>query len=476
MSATQPRGVVTAARAEAAAAGASILRAGGNAADAAIATAFALAVTDPANCGIGGYGGFAVVSEANGNTTQINFNTHVPVAFNEASMSSASRRGAFLYGAASVSPPAVVPGLKCLHETSGSLDWAELVSPAVALADKGFVVGPDLAAAISWAFRSERYLSPALRDLLGGAGQPLRADDRLVQRDLAETLRAIAADGPQALLTGPCADKILSSLGQMGALSADEFGAINPSVRWAERVTFYGSDVFGGDCDETGFGVVRDVLEDETFRWPRTRDRRFATAMSERLHGAWRRRDARFHDLSVPAKASVQHTTHLCAADASGLIVSLTFTHGPLWFGSAILAPETGVTLNCGANLFVEEHKTGQRRSQTNVCPIIIRRGDGSCIAFGTPGGRKIPAMAVALAVDVLVRGDSVEAALAHPRISVGFDGTPEVEDPLAQEVAGSRVIARDDFYGPASAIEGSSDATLRGYTDPRFAGAVATA
>lgn len=471
MSHSRPLGVVTAARVEAAAAGVSILKAGGNAADAAVATAFALAVTDPANCGIGGYGGFAVVSSSEGDATQIAFNTHVPAGFDEARVSSAPRRGPFLYSGPSVAPPAVVAGLRRLHETAGSLDWALLIEPAVALAADGFEVGPDLAAAIAWAFRSKGYLSPPLRALLSADGRMIGARDKLVQSELAATLRSIASPGADAFPDSVATDAIVNALDATGgSLAGRDIHSAAGYARPAETIAFHGAALFGCNDDETGFGVVRDVLADSV--WPRGRGRPFIDAMTNRLHGAWRKRDSRFRDLSRQAKAAVQHTTHLCAADRDGLIVSMTFTHGPLWFGSGVMAAGTGIILNCGANLFVEEIDSGRCRSQTNVCPTILRRADGSRIAYGTPGGRKIPAMAAALAIDVLVQGDSVETALANPRISVGLDGTPELEAPLDRIVPACRSIARDDFYGPASAIEWSAEHDLHGHTDPRFSGA----
>lgn len=471
MTPSRPLGVVTAARAEAAAAGVSILKAGGNAADAAVATAFALAVTDPANCGIGGYGGFAVVSKSDGRATQIAFNTHVPAAFDANRLSSAPRRGPFLHSGASVSPPAVVAGLKRLHSEEGSSDWPALVAPAIALADDGFVVGPDLAAAIAWAFRSEPYLSLPLRALLSTDGRAIDARDRLQQRDLATTLRAIADTGADALRNGATVNAILTALdGAGGTLTPGDFHAVDAHALTADTIAFRDAILSGCDDDETGFGVVRDVLSNDA--WPHDRGAPFVDAMTARLDGAWRRRDGRFRDLSMPARAAIQHTTHLCAADRDGLVVSMTFTHGPLWFGSGVMAPGTGIILNCGANLFVEEIATGRRLSQTNVCPMILRSANGSRVAFGTPGGRKIPAMAAALAVDLVVRGDDVETALANPRVSVGLDGTAELEAPLDRVFPGSRSIARNDFYGPASAISWSSEGDLRGHTDPRFSGA----
>ena len=469
-------GVVTAARAEAAAAGASILRNGGNAADAAVATAFALCVTDPANCGIGGYGGFAIIDGPQA-CAQVNFNTRVPRAFEITALANASRRGPFLFGGVSVAPPAVVEGLAHLHRAFGRTEWAQVMAPAIALAEDGFEVGPDLARAIAWAFSGSREFGQGLRPLLSAGGQPLAARDRLRQSDLAATLREIALHGAEALRHGFLADAIVHGLkADERTFDFDDLQSLTSSQSLPTKVTFADATILSGDADETAFSIVADIVNDtNASEWRRERDEHFAERVASHLNDAWARRDRRFRSLTDVQPSTVQHTTHLCAADADGTIVSLTFTQGPLWFGSGVVAKGTGMILNCGVNLFAEDRVTTQRIAQTNMTPIILGWRNGRRMAFGTPGGRKIPATALAFAVDVVARGDDVATALRNPRVSVTASGQCEAESPLDGKIASCRTIKVEEFYGPASAIELLGDGSARGHTDPRFSGAVAT-
>jgi gamma-glutamyltranspeptidase len=127
-----PAGIVTAAKASAAQAGARVLAGGGNAADAAVASAFALTVADPANCGIGGYGGYALIDR--GDTScplQVEFNTAAPAALEAGMLEQAPYRDSFIYGGMSVSRPSVVAGLKRIHDRFGAPGCSLQLSPAL---------------------------------------------------------------------------------------------------------------------------------------------------------------------------------------------------------------------------------------------------------------------------------------------------------------------------------------------------------
>ena len=156
-------------------------------------------------------------------------------------------------------------------------------------------------------------------------------------------------------------------------------------------------------------------------------------------------------------------------------MVSLTFTHGPLWFGSGVLVPGTGILLNCGANLLVRDTTTRRRFAQTNLSPVIARGADRSWFALGTPGGHRIPAVVMTALIDVATTGASIEDAISRPRLAVKTGGGLEVEAGLEAFAPGAGAMKPADFYGPASGIAAPASGGLIGAQDPRFSGAVAT-
>ena len=224
-----PRGGVVAAHELAARAGAQILESGGNAADAAAGVAAVLGVVDPANCGIGGYGGLAVVmDDARGGAMQVDFNAVVPGGF--AAMPTSDASGAL------VSPPAVVSGLCALQARFGRLGAADVWAPAIRIAREGFPVGPDLAAAFRWAVGKHRGLNGAFRSAFLPDGEPPREGQLLRQARLAETLEQVAAHGNGALASGAIAESICATVREAGGcLVPADLAGLDARVAPADR-------------------------------------------------------------------------------------------------------------------------------------------------------------------------------------------------------------------------------------------------
>ncbi|MGI3776428.1 MAG: gamma-glutamyltransferase [Janthinobacterium lividum] len=215
-----------------AAVGAAILRQGGNAVDAAVAMGFAEAVVDPC-CGNLGGGGFMVLHLADGRDRFLNFRERAPAAATRTMFLDAKGRavrGASLVGWAAAGVPGTVLGLDTALREYGRLSRREAMAPAIALARDGFVLtqaDTDILAVRTARFRSEPALA---RIFLRPDGAPLEPGDRLVQPDLARTLEAIAARGPDAFYRGAVADAV-------GAASAAGGGAMTASDLAAYRVT-----------------------------------------------------------------------------------------------------------------------------------------------------------------------------------------------------------------------------------------------
>ena len=222
---TAAHGMVVAQEAMAARIGADILQKGGNAVDAAVAVGFALAVTYPRAGNIGG-GGFMVIHRAgaaNGGDTTIDYRETAPAAINEKSFLDAqgnadpqkSRDSALAIGV-----PGTVAGLALAEEKygSGRFTLADLMQPAIALARDGFPVADDTADSLPRDRpRLLRWPSSA-QIFLKADGAPLAPGDRLLQPDLANTLEAIAKDGPRAFYQGPIAQKLAAAVQAAGGV------------------------------------------------------------------------------------------------------------------------------------------------------------------------------------------------------------------------------------------------------------------
>ena len=202
-------------------AGAGVLARGGNAVDAAVATAFALAVTHPSAGNIGG-GGFMIVRAPDGRTAAFDYRERAPLASTKTMYVGTQGqidRGLTAAGYLAPGVPGTVRGLALAHKRFGRLPWKAVVSPAVALARDGFAVSESLARGLNSLVRTATDRFPATIDAYGkpGGGE-WAAGDRLVLPDLARTLGAIADEGPDVFYTGWIADRIADDMKANGGL------------------------------------------------------------------------------------------------------------------------------------------------------------------------------------------------------------------------------------------------------------------
>jgi gamma-glutamyltranspeptidase/glutathione hydrolase len=213
-------GMVVSAQHAASEAGLAILKAGGNAVDAAVAVGYALAVVDPC-CGNIGGGGFMLIRRPDGTTTFVNFRETAPAAATpDMYLDPAGNpvREASLHGYRAVAVPGTVKGLDLALSRYGRLTREAVMAPAITLARDGFVLGAPDAAIIA---RSATYLAAdpeAARIFLHPDGTPLKAGDRLIQADLAATLGRIVEQGPDGFYRGPVAAAIANAMAAHGSL------------------------------------------------------------------------------------------------------------------------------------------------------------------------------------------------------------------------------------------------------------------
>lgn len=285
------RHVVVAQEAEAADVGREVLRRGGTAVDAAVATAFALAVTHPAAGNLGG-GGFLVAYDSGRRKVQtFDFRETAPRASTPTMYLGPDGRLVKHHraGARAAGVPGTVRGLAAAHAALGSLPWSDLVRPAVRLASEGFVVSEELAGSLNAQLFPRRRdrgpettSNPALRarrdDLWADEdhladfpesvaafrkpdGSPWKAGDRLVQRDLAATLDRIATHGPDEFYTGKTADLIAAyNASHGGLIGKDDLARYRAKSRPPVHTTFRGFDIYGMGPPASGGTVLTEIL------------------------------------------------------------------------------------------------------------------------------------------------------------------------------------------------------------------------
>jgi gamma-glutamyltranspeptidase/glutathione hydrolase len=240
-------GLVVCTSAPACDAGATVLERGGTAVDAAVATAFALAVTHPSAGNIGG-GGFMVVRQPSGDVTAFDFRETAPLKATKTMYLGADHkidRGLTNAGYLAPGVPGSVRGLEAAHRKFGKLPWKDVVMPGVDLAEQGFLLSPALAQSLNAELSRAMAKFPASVAAYGrpGGGE-WKAGDRLVLPDLGRTLRAIATDGADVFYKGWIADRIADDMAANGGLiTKADLARYEAKVRTPIRGTYRGYEI-----------------------------------------------------------------------------------------------------------------------------------------------------------------------------------------------------------------------------------------
>ncbi len=391
-----PRGMVVSSQVDASRAGLAMLERGGNAIDAAVATAFALAVTQPMSTGIGG-GAFALIRLATGEVIALDCRETAPAAATrDMFVQPGVEKGASLYGPLAVATPGLVAGLAELQARYGSLPLAEVLEPAIRLAREGFAIGPYHAQ------RLEQVRAMGLPDEFPETGriqfppdgEPIRPGWPLVQRDLADTLASIAVQGPAIFYRGAIAERIAAEMQQRGGLlSREDLASYTPkwrkpilgSYRDLEVLSFpppssggvallemlnvlEGFDLAAlgsgssasihriAEAMKLAFADRNSLLGDADFvpvpvdeltskAYAQRQRARINPPFWERSLFSWGRGESAITVEGPGLPLEDSGTTHLSTADAAGNAVSLTETINTP-FGSGLTVPGTGVLLN----------------------------------------------------------------------------------------------------------------------------------
>lgn len=529
------RGMVVSAAPEASSAGAEVLAAGGNAMDAAIATALALAVVYPQAGNLAG-GGFLVARSPDGTVQALDFRETAPARSTRDMFLGSDGRPvpkASTATSLAVATPGSVRGYAEAHRRLGRLPWARVVAPAERLAREGFLVPAGFSADLA---ESRELLTrwEETRRLFFPDGKPLAAGALLRQPDLAATLARVGNEGPEAFHRGDVAARIVSFVkAHGGVLSEEDLSGYSPVWRVPDEIRFGRLVVHTMPLPSSAGQVLRSVLAQlEAARGPGgglDADSYHLLLEAERRAFADRNRWLGDGDCTVvplgvileparlaalgasidPARATpsasvgaflprdageAEETTHLSVATPDGAAVSLTTTLNGS-FGNGAIVPGLGVLLNNEMDDFaiapgvpnlyglvqgsVNEVRPGAR-PLSSMSPAIVEENGRPLLVVGSPGGSTIPTTVL----QVLLRatgGESLGAAVAAPRLH--HQHTPDVvfvEKAGASEALRESLRARGHFLkerepiGQVHAIVFSRDGQLTGAADPRGHGAPA--
>jgi gamma-glutamyltranspeptidase / glutathione hydrolase len=462
---TSGGGIVVSQNRAASEVGARVLKAGGHAADAAVATALALGVVEPWMSGIGGVGAALVRDAKSGKATAFDFGGRSPKGLKPGDFKLKPGADGDLFGwpvvdgnintvgAKAVVAPTEPAGLALLHKTFGRQRWGDLVMPAVALARDGLAVDWHTTLVIATAFADlAKDKGAAARFLPGGAPPvPAAATDpnpakRLAMATLADTLQVLADKGAAALYEGRLAKSMADDVRAMGGyLTEADLAAVAPrivaplEIAYRDRIIHVLPELNGGPTLDMAF---RHLSKHRPAPGAKP-DAAAFLAYAHALRHAWAWRFEHMGDAGE--RTAPTSTTHMTVVDREGNIVTLTQTLLSL-FGSRIVLPGTGILMNNGINWF--DPRPGgpnaiaaDRRVLANYVPAIMT-GNGRAIGVGGCGGRKIiPAVFQLLALSADY-GLDLDAVFHAPRIDVSGIDRIAVDRRLDQ--ATIEALARD--------------------------------
>ena len=382
---------VVSANPEASKVGLEILKKGGSAADAAVATAFALSVVEPHNSGLGG-GGFLLYFDAEKKRfTFIDYREAAPAKATKEMYESDPQL--LERGILSVAVPGFVLGMETIHKRWKKLSWSDVIGPAIALAEKGVPVGGSLQEKIDSQREILKQDSEAKRIFLTTSGL---LEQRIDLSDLAGTLKTIQTEGARVFYQGALAKKITSFVRKRGGLISMKDLA-NYRVYWRRPHEFeYNQYRIVSAPPPSSGGAGLDLLFKKTIINNLEKYAPLSPAAYEvLLQGLKDYFDYRDVALGDTPTNILAHTTHLCVIDAEGNMAAMTNTlNYP--FGSGLVVPGTGILLNNEMNDFSLRKVTansvgGGRRPLSSMAPTIVMKGKSPKLVIGTPGGTSIP-------------------------------------------------------------------------------------
>ena len=465
-------GMVSSASMLASEVGASTLQAGGNAVDAAIATAFALAVTWPSAGNIGG-GGFLVYHGDDGMATTFDFREKAPMAATERmylGLDGKVVNNSNHFGPLAVGVPGTVAGLYLAHQRLGSMAWSDLVQPAVELARNGIPITYSLQTGFERSASRLRQYPASARKFFKADGSFYRLGETWVQPDLARTLELIRDHGADGFYRGENAERFAGFMADIGGLITEEdLAAYEAKEREPIRGSYRGYDIVSMPPPSSGgVGMVQmlNILEGFDLAAMGHNSADYLHVLTETMRRAYSDRaehlgDPDFNeampldrlldkDYASELRASIdmtqksesspelfaqvyesEETTHFSVVDKDGNMVSLTYTL-EFGYGSAITVAGGGYLLNNELGDFnavpgvtdlrgqigtAPNLVAAEKRPLSSMTPTIVARDGKPLFAVGSPGGKTIINTTMQVILNVIDHGFNIAEAIEAGRI-----------------------------------------------------------
>ncbi|WP_119067628.1 gamma-glutamyltransferase family protein [Rubrobacter indicoceani] len=499
----------------AAEAAAEVYRAGGNAADAAVAAAAAVSVTEPLMSSIGG-GGFALVRTPSGDPELIDYFDVMPGKDMPESLIGAGGRpqtiriklGAgvdSIIGGPSVAVPGSVKGWEMLLERHGRLSLKEVLKPAARLARDGFLLCKNSADYFLVADEALSLTGETRRNFFKSTSEGERVyheNEEMRFPDLADTFDAVGEGGSELFYRGDLSRRITAYIQEMGGLVSErDMAEYQPTIR-EPLVVEYGSGLMFTNAPPSAGGATLaqmlkvvsdydlDSLSPEEYGKIVGGAMRYALRDREVEYGDEERNLEVARRLTTEEYARAQrrkifgssHTSHLSCVDSDGLAVAITASMG---YGSGLVVPGTGIPL--GNTLGEPElnprgfHalKPGEKLI-SSMSPTVVSSEKGGLICLGSPGATRIPSAILQAIINVIDFGMPLESAVLFPRIHSEF--RPGGKTLFAYE-AGARKSELDGFdqvlnyegpnmyFGGVNAVRLTPEGTFEAAADPRRSG-----
>ena len=495
---------------------------GGNAFDAAIATAIATTVVDPKDSTIGGQGFATIYVAKEKRVRALNFYGTAP----EAATIEALKDKPYKTGYLSTPVPSNLKGYEALHKAYGKLPWAEVLRPAIELAEDGFIADEEFVWLLD--VLKDRLDFPSTRSVFFPGGRAPLPGELFKQPDLARTLKRVAVEGANVFYKGDIALKIADFYGKNGGILSYKDLA-NYEAAWFEpiKTNYRGYDVYTQPPNSSGIAVLMqlNILEGYDLKTLGQNSAEYLHLIGEvqRIAIADRNRYvADVNSMSVPfaqllskdfaaerrrliipgktmpavtppkseSPPDKSNTTHLTVVDGEGNMVSMTQTLGS-WYGSGVVAADTGVLFsNQLRHLHTEADSPSKlapgRRPRSNQSPLIVLKDGEPVLALGTPGNDGIWQRLVQALANIIDFGMDIQQAVSAPRmIYGGFQETGtaippefEIEDRIPESTRAA-LIARGYKLSVIPSDEGSLNGVWRdrktgiliGGADPRRLG-----
>lgn len=489
------RGMVSSAHDLASKAGVEIMKKGGNAIDAAVATALALNVVEPNNIGIGG-GGFMLVRFAKtGEVIFLDYREKAPAASTKDMFASeqAKKERWSMYGGKAAGVPGFLKGMVTALEKYGTMSFEEVAQPAIRLAEEGFALRSTQKQPIEESYETLlQYNDPNNLPYLK-EGIPLDPGDVLKQPKLAKAFRLIAKNGPKAFYEGPIGEAFVATVRKTGGImTMEDLKNYSMEIRKPVQGTYRGYQIYSAPPASSGGTHVIQLLNImENFDVPKMRNdsfeflniwgqamrmvfadraafmadtafvevpligltsKAYAKTLAARINpngkipekgvpgDPWLFNDKQKTAYAAGLGNEHDSTTHFSVVDAEGNIVATTNTIN-FWYGARVIVPEYQIMVNNQMDDFSSDPKSVNapepgKRPLSSMSPTIILDSKGKpFMTLGGAGALRILTGVTQIIMNVIDHGMAMDQAIQEPRMWTGLSGPTRIEKAYGEDV-----------------------------------------